>query len=312
MKKITIVFLLFSYSVLFSEDTKSLNEVKAELNFIKALKLKDVKFFREAFSPSIFFQYVVKGKQFSEIDFKEFSAKKGILYELFFNTDYVKNNINANSVSFSDAFTNSFGISVHASSDDRYILSSITTIHNGFCYDVILNCGDDAKICEISGLNISGCSGLDNVLLSKLPSEEIKLQRLKGKKYLKESREWISSGLQLLEIFDEKRKAIYGPNAVFDSIFAGTEDGYGGVAYLMVKTKKESDFLLFYRHLTSINEKIVNAKTSLSPGTFIGSNEKKVGIQLTNEPPKITIDGRTISGNPITSTLTIQILKGNL
>ncbi|PJZ24578.1 hypothetical protein CH352_13425 [Leptospira hartskeerlii] len=312
MKKITIGLLFFSFSILFSEDAKTLNEAKAELNFIKALKSKDVKFFEDSFAPSVFFQYVVKGKQFSEADYKNFALKKGILYDLFFNSDYVKKNINSNSVSFADAFNGSFGIAIHANSDDRFILSSITTIHNGLCYDVILNCGDDAKICEISGLNISGCSGLDNILLSKLPSEEIKLQRLKRKKYLKESREWISSGLQLLEIFDEKRKAIYGPNALFDSIFTGIEDGYGGVAYLLVKTKKESDFLLFYRHLTSINEKIMDSKTSLNPGTFIGNNERKVGIQLTNEPPKITIDGRTISGNPITSALTIQLLKGNL
>ncbi|MGE8723286.1 hypothetical protein ACO2KH_18275 [Leptospira terpstrae] len=310
MKKIIMALILVVFTSLNAQEPKTIKQAKDELNFIKALKTKDTKYFENSFAPNTFFQYVIINNKFSENDYKDFVNKKGIIYDLFFNSSFVKENTNSNSVSFSEAFSNSFGIAIHASSDDRFILSSISTIYKGMCYDIIMNCSDDAKICEISGLNISGCKGLDNIVLSKLPKDEIKLQQLTERKYLKESREWVSSGLQLLEVFDEKRKAIYGPNSTFNSVFTGIEDGYGGVAYLKVKSKNESDFFLFYRHLTSVNEKIMNGKNDLDPGTFIGSNEKKIGIQLKEEPPKLTIDGRTISGNPITSKLTIQILKG--
>lgn len=312
MKKITITLLLTLCTSLFAEEPKTIRQAKEELNFIRALKSKNTKYFENSFAPNIFFQYVVQSHKFSETDYKDFRNKKGILYDLFFNSNFVKENFNKNSVSFSEAFSNSFGISIHASPDDRFILSSISTVYKGLCYDIILNCNDDANICEISGLNISGCNGLDELILSKLPKEEIKLQELTERKYLKESREWVSSGIQILEVFDEKRKAIYGPNSIFNAVFTGVEDGYGGVAYLKVKTTSESNYFLFYRHLTSINSKLTNGKADLEPGTFIGSNEKHIGIQLKDEPPKLTIDGRTNSGNPITTKLTIQILKGAL
>ncbi|PKA06483.1 hypothetical protein [Leptospira harrisiae] len=312
MKKTIIALTLVIFTSLIAQDSKTIKETKEDLNFIKALKSKNTKFFENSFAPNAFSQYVVKSNKFSETDYKDFVNKKGILYDLFFNSNFVKENFNKNSVSFSEAFSNSFGISIHASSDDRYVLSSISTVYNGLCYDIILNCNDDANICEISGLNISGCKGLDDIILSKLPKEEIKLQQLTERKYLKESREWVSSGIQILEVFDEKRKAIFGPNLSFNSVFTGVEDGYGGVAYLRVKTKNEANFFLFYRHLTSINSKLANGNSDLEPGTFIGSNEKKIGIQSIDEPAKLTIDGRTSSGNPITTKLTIQILKGAL
>lgn len=312
MKKIVMALILMVFTSLNSQEPKTIKQAKNELNFIKALKTKDTKYFENSFAPNAFFQYVIINKKFSENDYKDLLNKKGLIYDLFFNSSFVKEKFHSNSVSFSEAFLNSFGIAIHASSDDRFILSSISTVYKEMCYDIIMNCSDDGKICEISGLNISGCNGLDDIILSKLPKEEIKLQRLTERKYLKESRDWVSSGIQYLDVFDERRNAIYGPNLSFNSVFIGIDDSYGGVAYLNVITKNSSNFFLFYRHLTSINSKLSKGKGDLEPGTFIGSNEKKIGIQLQDEAPKLTIDGRTNSGNPITSNLTIKILKGDL
>lgn len=295
---------------------QNIADSKASLSVIKAFSSGDTAFFSKALAPELSMQHASYLMPFSKSDLANFAKKQGELYGFLFDDKFVAKKLGKGYYSFATAFTKSYGISFAPSADDRFVLPSMTTVYQGQCYDILLNCTEDVKTCEISGLNISGCKNLDDVVLSTLANSEVELVQLTSKKYLAESRKWMSEGIRTIVITDNARKnKIFGPNAPFQVVFAGTEAGYGGVIYINTFTKENSSFYLMFRHLTTMNNKLMKFGPE-SPrhdaGTFIGGNNAKIGLVRSGEPARLTIEGRTNSGLPITESLLIQILQGKL
>jgi len=305
MRHFLITILLLSAT---ASSGQNLKEAKLRDPLVAALKKRDLTAISAAFSPQVYFQYVVVQSTYGQSEIDAFKTGKGPLFSLLFDPEYAKKHWGANAVPFARAIVEAGHTSINADPDDRAYLSSVTAFHLGFAYDLVLNCNDQ-RVCEIVGLNVSPAAGVGDLLLSSLPTQRVTYKRLTERTMLRESRKWHLSGIKTLVLYGPQKDALYGPNQRFKVAFTGTDAGSGGVVYCQINSKG----LILVRHLTAINGEAQQAASSgkeLEPGTFLGSNNQAIGIHADKEPAKATLEGRSPAGLLMTQGKLIQILKG--
>ena len=125
---------------------------------------------------------------------------------------------------------------------------------------------------------------------------------------IERARDFMAQGVPTITLRNPGKIAAYGPNRSSRAVFAGTENGYGGVVYLLTDAG-----IVQIRHLTGISAEIMNSlesHTSLPNGVFVGENAQKIGIHADSEPAKITIQGRTQYGGLMEGDFLLSVLRG--
>jgi len=308
--KPTTAFLLLALLSLFacstSDSQQTIQTAKFQDKLITAMRDKDLPYLSAAFAPEAFFQFVVMQDQFTDADYVQLQKNQGNLYRLLFDDAYVATRTGYKA-SFRTAFIDGGHLSVSPPSSQDGHIASITAANANALYDLFLNCIAPLQ-CEIVGLNVSGGSGLGNLVFSTSPQQPLEYRRLSTNSAVAANRLALSSGVPYLRLQNPGKILAYGPNRTFQVPYAGNENGYGGVAYALT----DRGFLLF-RHLTGISIDIMNAfrkHSTLPNGTFVGENSQKIGIHKNEESAKLTVEGRTIAGALMSQDQLLSVLQG--
>jgi hypothetical protein len=305
MRKIAGSFLLMIIASV-SVNSKNIKTEMMSNYLVKAVIDKDVAFISKAFAPKIFFQYVLV-KEFGNKEYAEFINSKGVLHDIFFNSTYFQKNMNSNIKCLRDVFANAGQCTINTQQDDSGYLSSITVYYNNCFYDILLNCNNENE-CEISGINITPASGMNDLIFSSVSANKMNYQKLTKKINLEKSREMFYNGIPQLSLNKKQSENIYGPNKKFKVIKAGMENGYGGVVYVLADGS-----IILFQHLTDMSQSIVDGSkndSSFDPGTFIGGSNKLIGIADENKSTYVTVQGRSIAGSIMTIQEVIRVLTG--